>query len=68
MEIILRLTEVREEKGFNKTQLANRSGVSLPYLSEIETGKYIPTVEVCCKLCRALEVTPNELIKEKYYR
>lgn len=68
MEPILKLSEMRQEKGFSKTQLSNSSDVSLPYISEIESGKYMPSVEVCCKLCRALEITPNDLIKEQYYR
>ena len=63
----LRLSELREAKKLNKTQLANISGVSRPYISQVEAGLYIPTVDVCCKLCLGLGCTPNDLIREEYY-
>ena len=44
------------------------SGVSRPFISQIESKKHIPRVDIVCKLCKALDITPDELIKEEYYR
>lgn len=50
------------------SQLAILSGVSRPFISQIESKKYIPTIETLCKLCRALNISPNEMIEEKYWK
>jgi transcriptional regulator with XRE-family HTH domain len=58
----LRLKEVREKKNWSQMQLEMKSGVSRNFISEIENEKFIPTIKVICKLCRALDCTPNDLI------
>jgi len=59
----IRLKELRNEKGWTQEQLADASGVGRSYISEIESGIYNPTADIICKLCKALNCTPNDLIQ-----
>lgn len=61
--MILRLEEVRSDKNITQKELSIMSGLSKSYISEIERDKYSPTIKVICKLCKALECTPNDLVK-----
>jgi len=42
-------------------QLSLATDISESYISEIETGKYMPTIEVMCKLAKGLECTVTDL-------
>ncbi|KAF0216192.1 MAG: helix-turn-helix transcriptional [Geobacteraceae bacterium] len=46
----------REHRGLTQQELAQRVGISKPYLSQIETGKRQGTVETLSAIARALEV------------
>lgn len=63
MEILVRA--VRKEKNLTIVQLAELSGVSKSHISEIETGKQMPTIDVLCRLADALEVEPAALFKHE---
>lgn len=58
----LRLKEVRERKGWSQGKLAARSAIARHHISELESGYYMPKMDTICKLCKALECTPNDLI------
>lgn len=61
--------DIRESKKISTLQLSKRSGVARGYICELELGKYKnPGLFVICKLCKALTVTPNDLIPEELYR
>jgi DNA-binding Xre family transcriptional regulator len=65
--IKIRLNEIFEQKGIsNKTQFADRIGLSRWGLNKIllhDTGRIdLDTIE---KLCRELDITPNDLIEIK---
>jgi transcriptional regulator with XRE-family HTH domain len=60
---MINLKELRETKEYSKSQLSELSGVSVSYISEIEAGKYHPTDDIICKLCKALNCMPNDLVK-----
>lgn len=50
-------------------ELSLKSGVARGYITEMENGKYTnPSIEVVCKLCMALEITPNDLIPTYLYK
>ncbi len=49
-----RLRELRKEKGLKLVALANKSGVSLAYVSEVERGRKLPSLEVLDRLAGAL--------------
>ena len=63
------LERIRRSKRLSKLELSKSSGVSRSYISEMESNKYSNlSLEVICKLCKALEITPNDLIPEELYR
>jgi len=60
---------LREKNNYSTKELSQLSGVARGYLHELESGKYNnPTVEVICKICKALNVTPNNLIPVEMYK
>jgi len=54
---------IRAELGIERRELAERSGVSYPYLSEIETGKKRPSSRALVALAEALGLAPSELLQ-----
>lgn len=50
------LKKLREEKGFSITTLSKRSGVSQPYISQLENGKRNPSPEILKKLAPSFEM------------
>ena len=65
----LNLKSIRKLKKLSQLQLSKRSGITRSYICELENDVYInPGLDVVCKLCRTLHVTPNDLICEKNYR
>lgn len=46
----------REERGLTQQELAERAGISKPYLSQIETGKRQGTLETMAAIAKALAV------------
>ena len=60
----LRLKAARAGMDLSQEDLANRCGVSRQTISAIEKGDYNPTVKLCVAICRALDVTLNELFWE----
>ncbi|WP_027633348.1 helix-turn-helix domain-containing protein [Clostridium hydrogeniformans] len=66
---VLKTKELRREKRISLSQLSYKSGVARGYLTELEKGKYSnPGIQVLGKLCKALKVTPNELISESIWK
>ena len=54
---------LRTSRGLERRQLAEQTGLSYPYLSEIENGKKQPSSKVLLQLAEALEVRPHELLE-----
>ena len=52
----------REHRGMTQQELANRAGISKPYLSQIETGKRHGTVETVAAIARSLDVPLDVLM------
>ena len=53
----------RRERQMTQEVLAERAGISKQFLSRLELGKGIPSVETLLSLCEALELTPNDLLR-----
>lgn len=53
----------RDYRGLTQQELADRAGISKPYLSQIESGKRQGTVETLAAIARALDV-PLDVITE----
>jgi transcriptional regulator with XRE-family HTH domain len=51
-----RIRELREQKRLPQREIENRSGLQRAYLSRVENGHTIPTVETLEKWAKALEV------------
>ncbi|MBR7032337.1 MAG: helix-turn-helix transcriptional regulator [Clostridia bacterium] len=60
----LRMKAARAAKGLSQDQLASLIGVSRQTINAIEKGDYNPTVKLCVAICRALDVTLDELFWE----
>jgi transcriptional regulator with XRE-family HTH domain len=54
-----RLRAIRRAAGLTQVELAARSGVSQPSISQYEAGDTEPAWSTVAALCRALGVTPD---------
>lgn len=61
----LKVRQLRQEKGINLSTLAERSGVSVSYLNEIESGKKYPKSDKILALAKALEADYDTLVSMK---
>lgn len=55
---------LRKERALTQEELASRAGTSVPYLSELESGKWNPSLAVIVDLALALEIQPSELLAD----
>jgi transcriptional regulator with XRE-family HTH domain len=56
------LRRLRLDAGLTQEQVAARARVSREYVSMLEAGKNVPTIDVFIRLCRAVDATPAEVI------
>jgi len=63
-EALGRTIEVmRTERGLKRTELAELSGISYSYLSDIEKGRKPPSSTKLREIAEALEVSPSQLLR-----
>jgi transcriptional regulator with XRE-family HTH domain len=62
-----RIRRWREEKGFTRQELGERSGLAVSTVHKVETGQMIPSVAVLLKLAHGLGRRPTELIEDAEY-
>jgi len=55
------IRQQRERTNLSLRRLAERAGISNPYLSQIERGIRKPSAEILSRLSRALEISANTL-------
>lgn len=66
---VLKTEEYRKMRSLSISKLSYKSKVSRGYITELEEGKYEnPGLQTICKFCKALKVTPNELIENELWR
>jgi transcriptional regulator with XRE-family HTH domain len=58
-----RIRALREAIGLSLRNLAERSGVSAPMLSQVERGETSPTLVVAAKIASGLELTLSQLLR-----
>ena len=59
------LTALRTKAGLNKTEFAALAGVSVPYVSELESGsKRAPSKDAALRFAEVLGVTPAAIFME----
>src|SRR6059036_4097183 len=58
-----RARALREAMGLSLRDLAERSGVSAPMLSQVERGETSPTLTVAARIAAGLELTLSQLLR-----
>jgi len=58
------IRSTREERDLTQKELADAAGVSMKYLSMMETGETNPSIKTFTKVCTALKVRPTELMDQ----
>jgi len=61
MQIGQRLRELREAKKFSQGEIEQRTGLLRCYVSRVENGHTVPSIETLEKFARALEVPTYQL-------
>ena len=62
MQIGSRLRALREEKKLSQADIEAKTGLKCPYLSRVENGHSVPSLESLEKLARALEIPMYHLM------
>lgn len=62
IEIGKRIAARRKELGLRQYQVCEMIDVNYKYLSNLETGRSAPSLELIMSLCRALDTTPDRLL------
>ncbi len=57
-----RLAERRKSAGLTQEQLAEMAELTNNYISNIENGRSVPSVETLVDLCEALRTTPDAIL------
>lgn len=57
------LKRIRVQKGVTQERLALESGYHPTYISYLETGKYVPSLETVIKLSDSLEIELTVLLE-----
>lgn len=63
-----RLKKARIDKKLTQAQLAEEIDLSNNYISNIERGTSIPSLETFVMLCNALDVTADMMLTDSVYR
>jgi transcriptional regulator with XRE-family HTH domain len=58
------ISDTREAKGWNQSELADKSGVSRVMIGKYERGEAVPSIDAAKKIADALEVTLDYLVGE----
>lgn len=54
---------LRLQRGWSLTALAQRAGLSVSFLSDVETGRKIPTITSLERICAGFGMTPAECLR-----
>jgi len=57
-----KIKTMREKRGLAQSYLAELTGISQPYISQLENDECKPTAPVICSLARALECSADSLL------
>ena len=59
-----RIKEIRKKRGLTQEQLAEKVDITLEYISQIERGLKIPSMQVFIKLVEVLDVSADYLLRD----
>ena len=58
------IQKYREKRGLSQEIVSGLAGIGRTHLSAIERGIRKPTLETFYKLAKAMDIAPNELLKQ----
>lgn len=61
----IKIKQLRQDQHINLSSLAEKAGVSVSYLNEIESGKKYPKFEKIISIAKSLDTTYEELVSPK---
>lgn len=64
-EIGERIQDARQRKKLKRLELANEAGIAYSYLSQIELGAKVPSIDVLLRLCTVLEQPLDYIVTGK---
>lgn len=59
-----RIREARLSRGMTQEQLAEKAGISVTYISNLERGSQTASLDVFVPLCNALDVSSDALLQD----
>ena len=65
VELGLKIKEARIQKGLTQEKLAESAGVGAVYLSEIERGLKMPSLNLFVKLIDALDISADYILRDE---
>ena len=63
INIGLRLKEARLKKGFTQKDLSDLSGIHITYISEIERGVKMPSINTFVKIIEVLDISADYVLR-----
>lgn len=60
-----KLREIRLEKGFTQQALAQKADIGVMYISEIERGIKMPSMNVFIRLIEALNISADYILRDE---
>lgn len=57
----MRMKELRKNKGLSQEELAEKAEISSKYLSRVEMGQHLPSIDVLARLADILHVEMKDL-------
>ena len=61
-EVGRRMAKRRKELSLKQREVCEMVDANYKYVSNLETGRSVPSLEMVMKLCKALDTTPNYLL------
>lgn len=62
VQVGVRIGNRRRKMGLKQSEVNEMIGLSYKYLSQIESGRTIPSIDALMKICAALNTTPDHLL------
>ena len=59
-----RIKDIRKKQGLTQEQLAEKLDISIEYVSQIERGMKMPSMQIFIKLVEALDVSADYLLRD----
>ncbi|MCI8339213.1 MAG: helix-turn-helix transcriptional regulator [Lachnospiraceae bacterium] len=66
MKIGQNLSAIRLQHGLTQAELAEAADVTTDHISHVENGSNGISLELLLKICRALGITPNDILSGEY--